>query len=280
MTQGRRDDRSEHKKRDHWRKAGDHEAQTTKRLTGRAAVEQRKRRLFAEPLCRHCKEQGRVTAAVTPDHITPLAFGGTDDDSNIQCLCDDCHAIKTAAEGAAHQGAANHPHWLEPSAIPLTILSGPPCSGKTTHIANHAKPGDITIDLDSILMSLRPGYRHWSGALDGELFNAAIRVRNAMLGSLARKDRGRAWFIVSAPTQAERDWWQSKLGGEVILLHPGVDECKRRAVTRETPNAIKGVDDWERASRKPWSPDKPPQAKAQIGLDGWPVDPNHHWNAA
>ncbi len=232
-----------------------------------------------EPLCRSCSQEGRVTAATTPDHIVPLAFGGTDDDSNIQCLCEDCHAIKTAAEGAAHQGASNHPEWLEPSAIPLTILSGPPCSGKTTYIANHANPGDITIDLDSIMMKLRPGYRHWSDALTGDLLNAAIRARNAMLGSLSRKDRGRAWFIVSAPSKDERDWWQAKLGGEVILLHPGVDECKRRAVTRGTPKAIKGVDDWERASRMPWRPKASAPAKVQVGIDGWPIDPSHPWNA-
>lgn len=226
-----------------------------------------------EPLCRHCQEKGRVTAATVPDHIIPLAFGGTDEDDNIQCLCDDCHAIKTAAEGAATQGAANHPDWLEPSAIPLTILSGPPCSGKTTYIAKNAKPGDITIDLDSIMMRLQPGYRHWSDALTGDLLNAAIRARNAMLGSLSRAKGGRAWFIVSAPTQAERDWWQAKLGGEVILLHPGVDECKRRALTRETPKAIKGVDEWERAAKMSWAPARPAPVKARIGVDGWPAEP-------
>lgn len=70
------------------------EAQVS-RLKGRKAVEQRQRRLAAEPLCRHCKEAGRITPAVTPDHIVPLAKGGTDDDSNIQCLCTDCHDAKT-----------------------------------------------------------------------------------------------------------------------------------------------------------------------------------------
>lgn len=246
---------------------------STPRLRGRAAVAQRLRRLRHEPLCRDCKARGQTTAATVPDHIVPLAFGGTDADDNIQCLCDECHAIKTAAEGAATQGAANHPHWLERSAIPINILSGPPCSGKTTYIANHAKAGDVVIDLDSIMMRLRPGYRHWSNALTGDLLNAAVRVRNTMLGSLSRKDRGRAWFIVSAPTKAERDWWAAKLGGEVILLHPGADECKRRAVSRGTPKAIKGVDDWERAARMPWSPPRPPRPTVQIGLDGWPEEP-------
>lgn len=65
------------------------------RLRGRRAVAQRERRLYAEPLCRHCKANGRVAASTVPDHIVPLHKGGTDDDSNIQCLCAACHRDKT-----------------------------------------------------------------------------------------------------------------------------------------------------------------------------------------
>ena len=48
-----------------------------------------------EPLCRDCKDKGRTTASTVPDHITPLALGGTDDDDNIRCLCADCHDART-----------------------------------------------------------------------------------------------------------------------------------------------------------------------------------------
>jgi len=68
------------------------------RLRGRAGVEQRRRRLAAEPLCRMCREQGRTTAATVPDHIVALVNGGADDDSNVQCLCDEHHQAKTRAD--------------------------------------------------------------------------------------------------------------------------------------------------------------------------------------
>lgn len=61
------------------------------RIRGRRGVELRKRRLAAEPLCRLCKAKGIVRAATVPDHIKPLALGGEDVDSNIRCLCGDCH---------------------------------------------------------------------------------------------------------------------------------------------------------------------------------------------
>jgi 5-methylcytosine-specific restriction protein A len=245
------------------------------RLRGRAGVAQRLRRLRNEPLCRHCKAKGRTTPSTTPDHIKPLAFGGTDDDSNIQCLCADCHAIKTAIETASTEGAANHPDWLNPTAVPLTIVCGPPCSGKTTYVAEHASPADTIIDIDAIARDIDPAYTHWSGALTSSLLNRAIRARNAMLGALERQRQGRAWFIVSAPTQQERDWWQGKLGGEVVLLHPGAQECKRRAVARGTPKAADGVDAWERRAKQPWKG----KFTGQADDDGWPTDPRH-FNAA
>ena len=68
------------------------------RLRGRAGQRQRLRRLLAEPLCRRCAEQGRVTASTVPDHIVPLALGGDDGDDNIRCICDACHRAVTAEQ--------------------------------------------------------------------------------------------------------------------------------------------------------------------------------------
>jgi len=72
--------------------------QTVVRLRGRAAVVKRARRLAIEPICRDCRAKGRVTIATVPDHIIPLAMGGTDDESNIRCLCRDCHMVRTAEQ--------------------------------------------------------------------------------------------------------------------------------------------------------------------------------------
>lgn len=65
------------------------------RIRGRRGVALRKARLQAEPLCRLCKAEGGITLAIVPDHIIPLALGGTDTDDNIRCLCAECHDIAT-----------------------------------------------------------------------------------------------------------------------------------------------------------------------------------------
>lgn len=240
------------------------------RLRGSAAVKQRQRRLNIYPICAHCRDEGVTKLTDEIDHIIPLGQGGEDTDENCQGLCFHHHRLKTATEDVAHGGAATHPDWLKPSVIPLTIITGPPCAGKTTYLELHAGPNDITIDLDGILTELKPGYRHWTGGSGGELLTRAIRTRNAILGSLSRQDSGRAWFIVSAPHPKERDWWQRKLGGTIVHLHPGVDECKRRAIKRGTPKAVQGIDRWEKASRSPWTPPESRPPKRRFNPDGTP----------
>ena len=55
--------------------------------------------LLAEPLCRMCREAGRVRPAVLVDHITPIRDGGARlDDDNLQSLCRQCHDEKPAED--------------------------------------------------------------------------------------------------------------------------------------------------------------------------------------
>ena len=39
-----------------------------------------------------------MDSAVHIYHIVPLGRGGRDDDSNIRCLCSDCHRVRTAQQ--------------------------------------------------------------------------------------------------------------------------------------------------------------------------------------
>lgn len=50
--------------------------------------------------CQHCK---RVGGELELDHIINVAAGGTDDESNLQILCVDCHKIKSQVESSNGQ---------------------------------------------------------------------------------------------------------------------------------------------------------------------------------
>lgn len=51
-------------------------------------------------LCQVCLKAGRIEKATQVDHIVPRGEGGTNDEDNLQSICDDCHATKTAQESA------------------------------------------------------------------------------------------------------------------------------------------------------------------------------------
>ena len=61
----------------------------------------RARQLMDEPLCRHCRANGRITAANEVDHIDGDSTNNPSDGSNWQSLCKPCHSSKTAREQAA-----------------------------------------------------------------------------------------------------------------------------------------------------------------------------------
>ena len=57
--------------------------------------------LATEPLCRACLAAGVYVSATEVDHIKPRHRGGSVDDiSNLQPLCEECHAAKTDREGS------------------------------------------------------------------------------------------------------------------------------------------------------------------------------------
>lgn len=80
------------------------QSHNVERIRGRANQRRRERILSERPLCVHCEAQGRTSAATEVDHIVPLWQGGSEDDSNLQPLCAECHNVKTVAEAQQRAG--------------------------------------------------------------------------------------------------------------------------------------------------------------------------------
>ena len=215
--------------------------------------------LQMNPFCVTCLAIGRETPTAEIDHVVPHE-GDADlffDRGNLQGLCYRCHVLKTKREVGP---ASPLPMWLKPSAIPVTIVCGPPGSGKTTLVGERAGDRDIILDLDEIKAEISglPLYR--AGA---EWLERALTERNRRLATLAHLtgDR-RAWFIVGAPRAAERKTWKRLLRAdavEVLPVSPG--ECSRRIESDprradQLGRWDKLIDDWWRAYRLSWTPDK------------------------
>lgn len=165
-----------------------------------------------------------MTPATEVDHITPKAEGGTDDRSNLQGLCTDCHKAKTKADQA--QKAALYPKWLPKPSCPVTLICGAPGSGKTTEAHRLAGPNDTVIDLDEIRAELA-GVVQLYGTERASL-NEGIRERNRRLADLHRKITGQAFVVMSAPKRWQREWWQARLNATIVLLPTTYGECLER----------------------------------------------------
>jgi 5-methylcytosine-specific restriction protein A len=68
------------------------------RLTGRIGQAQRKRIRERDQYTCQNEKCGRVVQVGQCDHIKSLDDGGSNDDSNLQLLCEECHKQKTAVD--------------------------------------------------------------------------------------------------------------------------------------------------------------------------------------
>lgn len=183
------------------------------------------------------------------DHIKPHR-GNAElfwDMDNLQSVSKEYHdSVKQALEHA-DKVAAIHPKWLKPSAIPLTIVCGPPGSGKTTYVQQHKGPNDLVIDLDAIASDLSGQPLH--GWNRDRWLNAALYRRNDILGSLSRPSKHTAaWFIVAEPKARHRDWWNKTLRPQrIIVIEVDEVECLKRAAsdpTRDMRRTEEAINKW------------------------------------
>ena len=64
----------------------------------------RKFYIKANPLCEQCSRDGRTTGGQMVDHIRQITMGGDRlHQSNLQTLCNSCHAKKSASEAVEYR---------------------------------------------------------------------------------------------------------------------------------------------------------------------------------
>jgi predicted kinase len=90
----------------------------------------------------------------------------------------------------------------------LTVVTGPPCSGKSTYVRDRAQHGDVVIDLDHIAAALTPT----DDVHDYPAHIRAIarRVRRTAIEAafLWHQQGGVVWVVDTAPSQQARAWYR------------------------------------------------------------------------
>jgi predicted kinase len=126
------------------------------------------------------------------------------------------------------------------------VLSGPPCSGKSTLARHLAQPDDAVLDFDRICQELGSGARHEHPR---EIRDQAEQEMQRRMWRL-RFHRADAYVIRWAPRPHHRVAYAKRLDATVWLLNPGHDECVRRARLDDRPDhTVDAIRKWYRLYR-------------------------------
>lgn len=111
------------------------------------------------------------------------------------------------------------------------LITGPPCSGKTTLARDRAQPGDLVLDFDDVCVEL--GSPHQWGHTP-EVRRHADAVMWQRIHRLPQH-AGDAYVIRCAADPRLRTRLARMLGATVWVLNPGMAECVRRARADRRP---------------------------------------------
>lgn len=115
----------------------------------------------------------------------------------------------------------------------ITVITGPPCAGKSTHARQHAMPGDIIIDFDTIAQALGSpaghGHEHHIAETAAAAWSAAVRET-----LLQCQGPRHAWVIDSKPS-TWRAGEYGRAGARYVHLTATAQELHRRAGEAKRP---------------------------------------------
>jgi hypothetical protein len=120
----------------------------------------------------------------------------------------------------------------------ITIVTGPPCGGKSTYIVENCKAGDIVVDMDRLALALSP-----PGTLPfqygGKVREVARAARKAAVGVALRVAQGErylgVWIIHTDPSNDDRANYRFS-GARFVEVSPGRAVCLERLKARPVEN--------------------------------------------
>ena len=106
-----------------------------------------------------------------------------------------------------------------------TLVTGAPCSGKSTYVDRCRQPGDLVVCFDQLIMALGGDEdHHHPGLLKGYAFEA----RDAVVRRWVYKRDIPLWVINTAPRRRDREKY-IKIGFRVVTMDADEKTCMARA---------------------------------------------------
>ena len=118
----------------------------------------------------------------------------------------------------------------------IYVILGAPCSGKSTYVQEHRKPGDIVIDFDKIAEALGNDEKHKAPE---PIKDIAFLVREAAIAEICKQDY-EAWIIHTRPTKQQREMYDA-VGAEYIELDTDMETCLQRCESDNRPEGTADI---------------------------------------
>lgn len=183
-------------------------------------------------ICPGWKRDQHPAEDLTADHEDPLGLGGPQT-GVLKVLCRSCNSAKQDS--------------LPAPSVPgltVTLISGPPCGGKSSYLLKHAGASDLVVDYDAIAVALQPAGSTHNPVEAHKHF--IWEARDAILERLRLGNHGvrNAWVILSAPKRKDRERYRQRYGAQVVVVISPEDVCLRRAMGERPADWYNYVRKW------------------------------------
>lgn len=122
----------------------------------------------------------------------------------------------------------------------IHIITGSPCSGKSTYIKEHKKEGDLVIDFDEIAFCF--GSEMWKA--EGLIREATLEARKSAIGVALKNPDAESWIVHTSPNEAQLQIYKES-GAEIIVLDTSKEECLARAERDNRPTStMEGIENY------------------------------------
>ena len=131
----------------------------------------------------------------------------------------------------------------------ITIVTGPPCSGKSTYIREHCADGDVIVDMDRLALALTvegtDPFEYGEKVRRVAMAARGAAVKEALIVAQGERYFG-VWIIHTDPSPDVRASYRA-MGGRIVEMNPGRDVCLERLKSRPVQNqaiARKVIDEY------------------------------------